>query len=38
MVKLTVQGGKVSAKPIDKRPKIKQGMVPGEGKLVAISI
>ena len=34
LVKLVVQGDKVTAKPIMKRPKIKQGLIPGEGKCV----
>lgn len=32
LVKLVVQGDKVTAKPTMKRPKIKQGLIPGEGK------
>lgn len=32
LVKLIVQGDKVTAKPIMQRPKIKQGLIPGEGK------
>ena len=32
LVKLVVQGDKVTAKPALSRPKIKQGLIPGEGK------
>ena len=34
LVKLIVQGDKVTAKPTMKRPQIKQGLIPGEGKIL----
>lgn len=31
-VKLVVAGDQVTAKPVPSRPKVKQGLIPGEGK------
>lgn len=31
-VKLIIAGDKITAKPVPIRPKVKQGLIPGEGK------